>query len=141
MTFYSCARTFVTLAMVALMATSCAPKNGSLLDRNITKTVVANKKTKIGWMFALNPDCTTRAFPTVKIVKQPTNGTVSVGTISDYPSFISFDARASCNKKKAAAQVVYYTPTRDYKGPDGFVYDLYSDAGKESTVVVKVTVE
>ena len=109
--------------------------------RNVSKTVLANTKTTIGKMYALNPDCSPQETPTIHMIQPPAHGTFTTTAIEDYPNYAATSPRAVCNKQKAVGVALVYTPEKDFKGIDAFTYDEFGSAGKVATYTITVTVE
>jgi hypothetical protein len=81
-------------------------------------TVVSGERQRIDFIFALNPDCTTAGYATVRIISPPVNGELTTEPGVDYPAFSKENQRYQCNLKKSPVINVYYKSSPGYVGAD-----------------------
>jgi len=82
------------------------------------RTALAGTTTTMDFAFDLNPDCSVRSTPTIRVLNPPTNGTVQVVEKEDFPSFQASNVRFACNKNRAKGMAVTYTPNPGFFGSD-----------------------
>jgi hypothetical protein len=78
----------------------------------------SGQKQRIGAFYSTNPDCSSAGYPSLKVVKAPQHGAVSVEQGSTEAAFDKNNARSACNGKEIPATLVYYTSTAGFVGRD-----------------------
>ncbi len=128
----------VTAALIANMQ---AHANGQPLLQTAFKTAIAGTTTRIVFAENLNPDCSVRDVPTLRILTPPTYGVTTIKEIEDFGSYAAFTPLAVCNKNKARGASLDYIANAGYAGPDTLVYEALFSNGADVTVTVKLTVK
>jgi hypothetical protein len=106
------------------------PPQGTLpAQSNLLRGAESGKKQKFNQYLFVQPDCTSSAIPTVKIVKQPSHGTITVEEGEAYPNFPKDNVRSVCNTQKIRAALAYYTSEAGFTGVDNFALEVIYPAG------------
>jgi hypothetical protein len=73
--------------------------------------------------YALESDCTSLGYPTLKVAKPPQHGAVSVEQGTALADFGKSDVRSVCNGKSVPATVIYYTSVAGFIGEDSAEFE------------------
>jgi hypothetical protein len=86
---------------------------------------LSGTKTSAYRLVGLNPDCTVRGVPVVRLTKPPAKGSVDIEEVMRYSNYNKDDQRYNCNKKQSAQAVVWYTSSPGFKGNDQFEIETF----------------
>jgi len=125
----------------AIIAGGVRPATAQNGTFTTTRTVVVGQTSTLDAMWNLNPDCTTRTNPTVRIVEQPVHGTVAINQRTDYPNYPTNNPRSACNKTQQPGVFVDYTPAPGFAGTDIVSFEEISDRGVDRTWKMILTVK
>jgi hypothetical protein len=94
---------------------------------------VSGERTEIGRDWSLNPDCTLRGNPSVRVLQAPKHGKLAIVREDVFPYW----KNGKCNSKKVVGNAQYYTSDRGFTGTDsattrhsyanGFVQDVTAE--------------
>jgi len=85
---------------------------------NWARIVASGTNQRIGFFYAVNPDCSANGDVNIRVTKQPDHGTVETAAATDFPSFERENIRYRCNQQKVRGQQVNYKSTDKYTGSD-----------------------
>jgi hypothetical protein len=85
---------------------------------NWARIVASGTNQRIGFFYAVNPDCSANGDVNIRVTKQPDHGTVETAAATDFPSFERENIRYRCNQQKVRGQQVNYKSTEKYTGSD-----------------------
>lgn len=105
------------------------------------RTALAGQTTTMDFVFNLNPDCSVKEIPTIRVTSPPVHGTIQVFEKEDFSSFPQSNIRFECNKKKSKGTAVSYTPNPGYAGGDYLEFEIFSSDGADRTMKVSITVK
>jgi len=105
------------------------------------RTALAGTTTTMDFAFDLNPDCTVRAMPTIRVLNPPANGTVQVFEKEDFPSFQANNIRFVCNKNRAKGMAVTYTPNPGFAGSDYLEFEIFGSDGADRVIKLTIAVK
>ena len=83
-----------------------------------TRIVASGTNQRIGFFYAVNPDCSASGDINIRVTKQPEHGTVETAAATNFPNFKRENIRYRCNKHKVWGQQVNYKPAEKYIGSD-----------------------
>jgi hypothetical protein len=107
--------------MVALLT---AEESDQLWNREglqkieFTRYVASGANQRIGFFYALHPDCTASGDVNIRVTKQPEHGTTELTGATLYPNFAKENIRYKCNQHKVRGQQLNYKPAEKYTGSD-----------------------
>ena len=128
--------------VAALAASLQAHANGKpFVPPPIKKTALAGATTRLLFVQNLNPDCSVRDVPTIRILTQPSHGAQTVKTIDDFGTYVGYPTNPGCNKNKARGAALDYVPDAGYTGPDTLTYEVIYSNGTDQTTTVDLTVK
>jgi hypothetical protein len=84
----------------------------------LTRVVASGKNERIGFFYAVNPDCSASGDVNIRVTKQPEHGTVETTTATNFPAFPKENIRARCNQHKVRGVQVNYKSAEKYVGDD-----------------------
>jgi hypothetical protein len=89
-----------------------------LQKMDFTRFVASGTKQRIGFFYALHPDCTVSGDVNVRLTKQPEHGTAEIAATTLFPNFEKENIRYKCNQHKVRGQQVSYKAAEKYIGSD-----------------------
>lgn len=116
---------------------SAPPKSG---NTHWTKTAVAGVKLRLTFETSLNPDCSAMGNTVIRVVNKPAHGSTQVESTKDFTNFESTNQRYRCNEHRTAGTALYFTPARDYSGPDSLSFEVIFPTGNTRKIDVDLTV-
>ncbi|WP_245441898.1 hypothetical protein [Rhizobium phaseoli] len=116
--------------------TTTGPDGLKRYQKNIT--VASGERTRLGAAFSLNPDCSAKAVPEVRIREAPKHGKVESLRELTFPN--SKGEYKKCTSTKVPATVGYYTPDKGFVGKDRVVVRTSYKNGVVDEGVINITV-
>lgn len=121
--------------LVSCVALSgCVTNNADgIRQLQIHRFAVSGERTEIGRDWSLNPDCSARGNPSVRVLKAPEHGKLVIQREDVFPYW----KNGACNSKKVLGNAQYYTSDQGFIGTDstitrhsyanGFVQDVTAE--------------
>jgi hypothetical protein len=104
-------RAATTIAIVLFSATASQGDSA-------TKYAISGRPLKLGFANSTYPDCSTVGRPTIRIIRAPEHGRVTVSQTRDFPSFPVSNIRSECNRRRVSGAAIYYVSQRGFVGTD-----------------------
>ena len=108
-----------------------------LEKKQFTRVVASGAKQRIGFFYAVNPDCTASGDVDIRVTKQPEYGSTETATAINYPNFPKENIRSKCNDHKVRGMQINYKAAERYNGrdelellvllPGGFAWEIHYD--------------
>jgi hypothetical protein len=118
----------VSLVQPAAPAQPAAtPSTPQMLE--FTRVVATDQLLRVAFVPALNPDCSSIGFVTVRFVEQPKHGKVSVENGTGFSLYAQNDPRFECNKRRTDGVIISYNPEAGFRGPDSLTMDVITPDG------------
>jgi hypothetical protein len=95
----------------------------------LRRVAAADQLLHVAFVPALNPDCSSIGFVTVRVIEQPKHGKVSVENGTGFSVYPQNDLRFECNKRKTDGINIFYSPDSRYFGADSITVDLITPDG------------
>jgi len=112
----------LTVCALGLLSSSAFAQENSpeqmLEKQQLARVVTSGTNQRIGFFYAVNPDCSASGDVNVRVTKQPEHGTVETTAATDFPTFPKENMRARCNKRKVRGVQVNYKSAEKYVGAD-----------------------
>src|SRR5262249_55905974 len=89
-----------------------------LQKMNWTRIVASGTNQRIGFFYAVNPDCSASGDVNIRVTKQPEHGAAETAAATDFPNFERENIRYRCNRHKVRGQQVNYKSAEKYIGSD-----------------------
>jgi hypothetical protein len=120
-----------TTPVPAVAATTpAAPAPPKTID--FSRTVAADQKMRLAFLYDINPDCTSIGFATVRVVEQPKHGKITIENGTGFTAFPESNLRVECNKRRSDGVAVIYEPEPGYMGADSVNFDAIYASGSLS---------
>jgi hypothetical protein len=84
----------------------------------LTRFVVGGQKLRLEFLVAIEPDCSSMGQTAVRVLEQPTHGTLTVENGQGFTNFAKDNQRYECNTRRSDGTLVFYEPKPDYAGAD-----------------------
>lgn len=124
---------------VSASLSGCTTTSPDGLVRNKAhRSVVSGERTKIGSAWNLNPDCSAKTVPDVRVREAPKYGKLENLRELAFPS--ATDEYEKCNGTKIPAVVGYYTSEKGFVGKDRIVVRTSYKDGNVDEQVLDITV-
>src|SRR5215471_18131211 len=89
-----------------------------LQKMNWTRVVASGIIERIGFFYAVNPDCSASGDINIRITKQPEHGTAETAAATSFPNFERENIRYRCNQHEVRGQQLNYKSAEKYIGSD-----------------------
>ena len=89
-----------------------------LQKMNWTRVVASGTNQRIGFFYAVNPDCSASGDINIRITKQPEHGTAETAAATSFPNFERENIRYRCNQHEVRGQQLNYKSAEKYIGSD-----------------------
>jgi hypothetical protein len=137
--------TAVLLMLVACVENPASVKTPGTVVVNegsfsIARGAVSGNRQKIDSAGSLNPDCTSQGIPTIRIVRPPINGRLTVEQSEDYLNFPKDNPRSQCSTRKSPAMIFYYMSNSGYVGPDVATIEIIYTGGTLRNIQYNINV-
>jgi hypothetical protein len=122
-----------------LLSSSAFAQEG-LEKKQFTRVVASGAKQRIGFFYALNPDCSASGNVDIRVSKQPEHGSTETSTTTNFPNYPKENIRAKCNDHKVRGVQVSYKSAEKYTGNDEFDLLVLFPAGTAWEVHYEISV-
>src|SRR5262252_10213435 len=85
---------------------------------NWTRIVASGTNQRIGFFYAVNPDCSPSGDINIRVTKQPEHGTAETAAATSFPNFERENIHYRCNQHKVRGQQLNYKSAEKYIGSD-----------------------
>src|SRR5262249_22455799 len=85
---------------------------------NWARVVASGTNQRIGFFYAVNPDCSANGDINIRVTKQPEHGTVETAAATDFPNVERENIRYRCNQQNVRGQQVNYNSAEKYSCSD-----------------------
>jgi hypothetical protein len=107
----------------------------------VTKSAISGVSLPLAFEYAINPDCSSRGLPTLRVLVPPNHGTVNLEAGSDFTSFSRENQRYDCNKNAVAGLHIVYTSSAGYVGDDRTEVEVISPDGFDRITSFQISVK
>jgi hypothetical protein len=111
-------------AAVVKTSTPTSGKNSQTLE--LTRAATAEQKSRLDFLYDLQPDCSSAGKLVVRVIEQPHHGTLAIENGHAFTEFPQHDQRAACNAHQSDGTLVFYQPSADYRGADSITLSVTS---------------
>jgi hypothetical protein len=120
-----------TVPLTPVSATTPAPASAPSAPRtlDLSRTVAADHKIRLDFLYSINPDCTSIGFAAIRVLEQPKHGKIAIENGTGFTNFPDSNPRAECNKRRSDGVVVIYQPDPGYTGTDSVDLDSIFPTG------------
>jgi hypothetical protein len=107
----------------------------------LNRVAAVEQQVRIGFLTNLDPDCTSNAFASVRVVEQPKHGDATLKQDTGFTSFPKDNPRFECNQKRSEGTALFYRSETGYTGKDSVTLELVYPDGRESGVRYSIDVK
>jgi len=93
-----------------------AVEKPELMERS--GVAAAGQQVQVAFMTNVEPDCSSTAFASVRVVERPTHGTATLKDDTEFTNFAKDDPHFECNKEKSGGTAILYRGEEGYTGKD-----------------------
>src|SRR5258707_10055575 len=108
----------LTILAFGLLSSSAFAQQEGLEKKQWTRVVASGAKTRIGFFYALHPDCTASGNVNIRVTKQPEHGSTETTTTTGFPGYPKENIRFKCNEHKVKGVQINYKSAAKYVGSD-----------------------
>jgi hypothetical protein len=100
----------------------------------VTRVAAAEQQVRVGFLTNLDPDCTSNAFASVRILDQPKHGEATLKQDTGFTNFPKENLRFECNKQRSDGTAVLYRSEAGFLGRDSILIEIVYADGRESSI-------
>jgi len=115
-------RAAITIAIAMLSATAAQAQF-------VTKYAVSGQPLKLDFAASVNPDCSSLGPPTIRVVRVPEHGRLTVVQTKDFATFRPSNPRSVCNQRRVAGTAIRYVSQRGFIGMDAAGVEIIFASG------------
>ena len=128
---------FVLSTMLGL--SGCVTNDNGVQNSEDHSRALSGERTKMGQSYMLNPDCSPRTMPNVKLVQAPEHGSVEFVKENIFANYKNAP-QSRCNSRKSPGVSEYYTSKSGYSGKDMYKVRVSYGEGTIKDVTVNFNV-
>lgn len=128
------------IALACVLAVSLPASAQEYPVFSYTRVVISEARTRIGFLTAVNPDCTPIGFVTVRVTRAPANGKIEVVDTRGFGYWSKENSRSKCNEKTVDGSAIFYTSNAGFKGTDSAEIEAFYASGSSRKHRLKISV-
>jgi hypothetical protein len=128
-------------AFVLSVLTAAACMAQTRPPQTVTPVTVSGKQSQVGFVWALDPDCSSRGETESRVLRKPEHGTLEITPGNSFPKFPENSPLFHCNKQKVSGSLILYKSNEGYTGKDYFDIEFIGPRGADYTMKYVVTVK
>ena len=97
--------------------------------RAYDRTALSDARTSVQTYYNLTPDCNQNGTITVRVLKQPSQGTLEIARDRGFTNYAADNIRAKCNAQEVELTRVWYKSNADFKGRDQAQLEAFFSTG------------
>jgi hypothetical protein len=102
---------------------------------------VSGTPQKLGFFSAVNPDCTTKGIPVLRVTRTTVHGSASISEDAGYPEFPAASPYYHCNRQRTQGVAISYTSNAGYIGDDTVSVEIIFPGGGYKTFDYSIIVK
>jgi hypothetical protein len=106
----------------------------------VKRIIASGTKQRVGFFYALTPDCSADGDVIIRVTKQPEHGTAEIAPATLFPSFEKENIRYKCNQHKVRGQQINYKSAEKYVGSDELELLVLYPGGFAREVLLNISV-
>ena len=104
-------------------------------------TALSDARTSVRQFYSLTPDCNQNGTVTVRVLKQPSQGTLEIARDRGFTNYAADNIRAKCNAQEVELTRVWYKSNADFKGRDQVQLEAFYSTGQSTKTTLQITVK
>jgi Caspase domain len=109
--------------------------------QNFERTAASDARTSVQTYYSLTPDCNQLGTITVRVLKQPSQGTLEIARDRGFTNYAADNIRAKCNAQEVELTRVWYKSNADFKGRDQAQLEAFFTSGTSIKTTLQITVK
>jgi hypothetical protein len=118
-----------------------ASTNAQTRVQSFERTALSDARTSVQTYYSLTPDCNQGAAITVRVQKQPSQGTLEIARDRGFTNYAADNIRAKCNAQEVELTRVWYKSNADFKGRDQAQLEAFFTSGTSIKTTLQITVK
>jgi hypothetical protein len=131
-------RVFAVLLFCSL---AFSPADAQTTLTTYERTVLSDARTTVQTYYSITPDCKQSGTVTVRVLKQPSHGTLEVEPGKGFPSYAADNIRSKCNAQEVELTRLWYKSKADFKGRDQVQTETFFSNGSSMKATLQITVK
>jgi hypothetical protein len=127
--FVYVAATLLLTSCVVVNTDKAAVKQAAASEVKEVRGALTGKRQMIAGFYNVNSACASGGYPTLKVLKGPEHGQVSVEQGVGYPNFGKDDPRSACAAKSFPGTELFYTSENGFTGSDSVTFERIGVSG------------
>jgi hypothetical protein len=105
------------------------------------RTALSDARTSVQTYYSLTPDCNQSGTITVRVLEQPSQGTLEIARDRGFTNYAADNIRAKCNAQEVELTRVWYKSNADFKGRDQAQLEAFFTSGTSIKTTLQITVK
>jgi Flp pilus assembly protein TadD len=105
------------------------------------RTALSDVRTSVWTYYSLTPDCNQGGAITVRVLKQPSQGTLEIARDRGFTNYPADNIRAKCNAQEVELTRVWYKSNADFKGRDQAQLEAFFTSGNSIKTTLEIMVK
>ena len=105
------------------------------------RTALSDARTSVQTFYSLAPDCNQSGTITVRVLKQPLQGTLEIVRDLGFTNYAAGNIRVKCNAQEVELTRVWYKSNADFKGRDQAQLEAFFSTGTSIKTTLQITVK
>ena len=115
--------------------------NAQTKQTTYERTALSDARTSVRTFYNLTPDCNQNGTITVRVLKQPAQGTLEIAGDRGFTNYAADNIRAKCNAQEVELTRVWYKSNADFKGRDQALLEAFFTTGHSIKTTLQITVK
>ena len=109
--------------------------------QSFERTAPSDARTSVQTYYSLTPDCNQGGTITVRVLKQPSQGTLEIARDRGFTNYAADNIRAKCNAQEVELTRIWYKSNADFKGRDQAQLEAFFSTGTSIKTTLQITVK
>ena len=109
--------------------------------RSVERSVLSGARTSVHTHYNLTPDCNQIGTVTVRVLQQPSQGTLEIAPDRGFTNYAADNIRTKCNAQEVELTRVWYKSNADFKGRDQAQLEAFFSTGTSIKTTLQITVK
>ena len=128
-------------AVVLFCSVAFSAANAQTTLWTLERTALSDTRTTVLMHYNVTPECNSSGTITVRVLKQPSHGTLEIEPGKGFPNYKADNIRSKCNVQEVDVTRVLYKSKADYKGRDAVQTEAFFTSGSSQKAIVQITVK
>jgi hypothetical protein len=133
-----------SIVSVTVFAVGCLQATGGGTPVNparLNKFAASGVEMRLDFFYSVNPDCTPKGNPVVRLVRAAQYGRIAIKEDTGYPNFAKGSQYNPCNRQKVPVTAVTYVSNPGYTGADSAAVETIFPDGDYMAVEYSIVVK